>query len=417
MKFTNWVLVMATISFAAQAVAEDGRLRRQTMLAQNETLSPDIADSNKQGVIILNTNTNSNTSANIAPAQPAAVEQPATVVEAQPVLESKAEAMRKARQDAEVQTEQKIVEKLEESRLREEQERANRLFGNKFDAPQEQQPQPVVAPVVVPAATATTVVTPDPVPAKAVVAEEKEESKEPVEAKATNVHIEKIEIVQPEQIQSKTPPPQIESVTPVAPVAVSKAEVEEDDQKEEVKGSKYYVSGSLGAMTYDASNVKENFGGGVSVGTIVNDRAAIEIGFLYSNHYIDTFWNPGIYRELDQYDIGINAKYYLLTTRIRPYVGAGVSYIVREYNDRVVPNFAPPTNVSSEQTESVNLGLAVGADFIVNEMFAIGGGLDYSTNMMNRNDFNFANYGLPENTKALEEIDFFTVKVNAKLMF
>ncbi len=57
--------------------------------------------------------------------------QPVVHVTDSPISKTYATELRKSRQDAEVQTEQKIVEKLESARLRDEQERYNRLFGNK----------------------------------------------------------------------------------------------------------------------------------------------------------------------------------------------------------------------------------------------------------------------------------------------
>ena len=113
MRFSKQVAILAIIALAV------------TANAQNEGTLRTIDESQAtQGVVIMNSNSNSNTAAAVAP-----VQQPTTIVEAQPVQESRAELMRKARQNAEVSTEQKIVEKLEESRLREEQQprRAERL--------------------------------------------------------------------------------------------------------------------------------------------------------------------------------------------------------------------------------------------------------------------------------------------------
>lgn len=390
MKFNTLVAMIAIISMAGQANAQsDGTLRR--VIAENESVNAETAGESqtKQGVIILNTTT----------VTPAPVQQPATVVEAAPASESKAEQLRKARVGAEVSTEQKIVEKLEESRLKEEQERADRLFGNKFEAPAAAaaaQPQPTVV-----------------VPAE--------------KAQPTQVTIEKVEIVQP--AQSQLPPPEIQSIKEVKEES-SQAEGKSslsliEEEKAPVKERQIYVSGSLGGVNYDASNVKGNFGGGFAIGMLMEERVAVEANFLYSNHFIDTFWNPGIYRELDQYDVGINAKYFLLTTRLQPYIGAGASYITRQYKQRVVTTnvINGTTTVANgpqeDQTEAINLNLMVGADFKATENLRIGGGLDYSTNIMNRNEFEFANYysQLPENTKALEEIDFWTLKVNATLTF
>ena len=57
--------------------------------------------------------------------------QPPVKVKGIPVSKTYATELQKSRQDAEIQTEQKIVEKLEANRLRDEQERFNRLFGSK----------------------------------------------------------------------------------------------------------------------------------------------------------------------------------------------------------------------------------------------------------------------------------------------
>ena len=57
-------------------------------------------------------------------------QQPVTEVEASPLSESRAEMLRKARRQTEVQTEQKIVEKLEASRLADEKKRAKKLYVN-----------------------------------------------------------------------------------------------------------------------------------------------------------------------------------------------------------------------------------------------------------------------------------------------
>ncbi len=382
MKFKTVIAILATISLAQTVQANangNGTLRR--IVAQNE--QPAYGAVETQVIV-------TQQPAQVVEATPVQ-QQPATVVEAAPVLESKAEAMRKARQNAEIQTEQMIVEKLEEARLREEQERAQRLFGNKFESPAQQQPQQQV-------------VTPAPVQT-VVVPEEK-----PAPAQVT---IEKVEIVQPQ------PAPVVAEEE--APKSKLSAKSLIDEEEEESFSQRWYISGTLGGLNYDASNVKTNMGGGFAIGVLVNERTAVEGSFIYSNHYIDTFWNPGIYRELDQYDIGLNAKYYILTQRVRPYIGAGMSYISRQYHSRLVPNSiifntAAP---SSEETEAINLNLMAGADFIVSDTISIGAGIDYSTNVMNRNEFDFSNYytTLPENTKALEEIDFYMLKVTAKMTF
>lgn len=400
MKFNKLVAVLAVISLAVQANAQDGMLRRQ--VAQNDGI-------NAESTSIT---TNVNVSAP-ATAASSAAQQPATVVEAQPVVESKAEQLRKARVGAEISTEQKIVEKLEESRLREEQERADRLFGTKLDAQQSKALEDA-------AANGGGKLAPAPVVA-------------PVQAAPTQVTIEKVEIIQP-AAPAPIAAPEIKSVevvkeepvvekAVVAPAPVeAKSVVSAQAEEPAVKKNQLYVQGTLGVVNYDASNVKSNFGGGFAVGLITNERVAIEGSFLYSNHYIDTFWNPGIYRELDQYDVGVNAKYYLINERIKPYIGAGLSYITRNYSQRIVTSNGYQTTTvagpSEDQTTAINGALLLGADFKVNDLIMVGAGFDYSTNLSNTNSFNFNNYGvLPENTKALEEINFWTLKATASMTF
>lgn len=377
MKFNNLVAIVAILSMASNAYAySEGTLR------DSEATS---------GVVILNTNTNSNSNSNSA----AAIAQPTTVVEAAPAVDSKAELMRKARQSAEIQTEQKIVEKLEESRLREEQQRAERLFGNKLD------PQPEAAAPAA-AATATAVATPNGAAATATAVT----TLEPVKEEKPQVVIEKVEIIQPK-----------EDVAPVMPVSESKMEVEE---AKEHSHDRIYVSGIAGAPMYNASNVKSNYALGAAVGQFIGANIGVEGTFLYSNHSVDTYWVAPIYKDLDQYDVSASARYYFLTNRVKPYAGASVTYIYRKYDDRVRYNQAWYVNPNSETEEShaVNLGLMLGLDFALNEHLMIGGGMDWNFNMMNKNNFDSSNYGnTVANSKPLEEIDYSTFKLNLKYVF
>ncbi len=393
MKFSQLVAVLALLSFAAQSNANtDGSLRRSgqtdTAWVQSEDLS-EVQQQPTQGVVILNTNSNA-TQATV---------QPVTVVEAAPVQDSRAEAMRKARQNAEVQTEQKIVEKLEEDRLREEQERANRLFGSAL-APQPQQvqqQQPVQTIQAVPVQTV-------PAEPEAMVVEDKPQVQQPAQ-----VNIEKIEIIQPAAVTAEK--------EEVAPSAAQSSMVMPEAKQE--SDSRFYIGGIMGGSSYDASNVKSNYALGVSVGSLVNNRWGIEGSFLYSNHYIDTFWKPNLYSELDQYEFQASAKYYILSGTIKPYIGGSAAYIYRKYNNRVRNNAAWTANPNDEsaETHAMNVGLMAGADFMLSDSILIGGGLDWSRNFANNNGLEFKSYGLPDNTKAIEEIDFYTFKVSAKYLF
>ncbi|MBX3022371.1 MAG: porin family protein [Bdellovibrionales bacterium] len=355
MKFTMIVAVIATLSMAAQA-------------------------QNAQPTVVLIP------ASQVQTQQPAVQAQPATVVEAAPVSESKADVMRKARQNQELQTEQKIVEKLEESRLKEEQQRAERLFGDKLN---DSAPAATVAPVAQPVAPAPQPVQPQ------------------------QVTIEKIEIVQP-----ATPVVEEKPAVVAEPVTESKLDVSEE--QESVFARKFFVGGVLAAPSYSAANLKTNYGVGVTVGTQLDPNWAIEGMFLYSNHVVDTFWDYNLYRDMDQYDFQASAKYYILTGKLKPYLGASASYVLRQYTERLKNNsfysYAQDKSESAD-THSVNVGLVAGVDFEVSDSITLGAGIDYNTPVMKKHDFNFRNYNLPENTKPVEEFDYTTIKVNARMTF
>ena len=73
--------------------------------------------------------------------------QPTTVIESTPLVESRAERIRRERQEVELATEQRIVERLEQSRIEDEKRRMENLFGDRINQQPVQQAQPVVVPV------------------------------------------------------------------------------------------------------------------------------------------------------------------------------------------------------------------------------------------------------------------------------
>lgn len=379
MKFNVLVAIFAIAGLAGQANAySDGTLRTATQVAQNDTEV--VTESQPaQGVVILNSNSNTAATSTTQ----ATVQQPVTVVEAAPVSESKAESMRKARQGEEVKTEQKIVEKLEESRLKEEQQRAERLFGNKLEAA----PAAAVAAPIAPALIA-----------------------EPKEEKATQVTIEKVEIIQPAPILK-------EEKIEAAPIS-SKMEIKE--AKEEGK-DKFFVGAMLAAPNYNTKNVKTNYGLGASVGINLKSNWSVEASFLYSNHTVDSYWNYQLFRDLDQYDISGSAKYYILSGRLKPYVGGSVTYVYRKYQDRVYDVYGGGGSAAlgwnDQETHAVNAGLLGGVDFMISESIMIGGGLDYNFNVMNKTEFPYQQYGMAGGTRPLEEVDYYTLKISAKMTF
>lgn len=409
MKFSNIVLLTATVVMASQSRAQEGKAVTDTV--------------NAPGVVILNNNNNNNTNSNAATGAAAAVSQPTTVVESTPAKDSKAESLRKARQDAEIQTEQKVVEKLEESRFKDEQNRAERLFGDKLEtnegggvstnantntninvnnnsnsasatvvAPVIQTVQPTVAPVVAPVVAPTT-----PVVAPVVTT-----------LPAPTLHVETIEVTAPKEER------------PVAPIATSILGIGKPGHliRDEIRS---YVSLGVGSSNYNASNVDSSYSMGVTVGKKVPGRFALEGIFNYSNHNIDTYWQGFLYRELDQYDGGVGVKYFFMDTVWKPYVGGQVIYSYRLYTDRNLEKcgfygYCNPS-LSEEVTHALNLGPSIGVNVAVSPSFQLGADFKYNFNFVNKRDINYAEYGVPTGTRPLEEISFYTFQITGLFLF
>lgn len=388
MKFTKLVAAIACLLLAATANAGDGTLRRD--LAQNTDESVEqLNTKSKSESVNININTPANQpqiqgqAAQTPGSQAQPVAQPATTVEAQPAEESRAEMLRKERQKAEIGTEQKIVEKLEESRLQEEKARADRLFGNKLD------PQPVQP--------AQQQAAPPPVPAPAVVQDQKRAQ--------PNVTIEKVEIVQPEK--------EVVKEAPAPAPAIEQAEVKPEQAPP--SSTNWYASALIGNLSYDASNVKTNYGLGVAVGALMNDKLGLELQYVYSNSTIADAEQAAVFHTLDQYDLNGVAKYYFLSGKLKPYAGGVVSYITRKYTDRTV--YMPQFASTNETTNAVNLGVTGGVDFALSDSFLIGLGATYSFNVMTMGDINYASYGQPAGMQELEKISYWDAMLTGKFLF
>lgn len=410
MRFHKLVIVFAIVSLSAQAHAASKKALRRAQTQE------DTVESTGQGEQIVESEETTNTKkVKTVTAQV----QPTLVVEAQPISDSKADSLRKARESEELNTEQRIVEKLEESRLREERERAQRLFGprledkEKKDADNDQQkaaPQVIVVPAT----------------------ELSKDKAEKTDKAPTQVTIEKIEIIQPAAPQQQQQQAPVAPVVEQAPVPVVDQKSKQPDQaaemmaaepvKEDAEKSeldKIYVGAILAAPNYQVSNVRSNYGLGVSVSKYLDPHWVVEGNFLFSNHTINTFWNYGIYTNMDQYDLQIAPKYVFIFGKLRPYVGVSGTFIYRKYQDRVDNGYYwnMNSNNSSDSTTAFDIGVLGGVDFEVSRNFIIGAGIDYNHPIMDKTNFNSTYQLLPADTKPLEQFDYMTFKLTAKMSF
>lgn len=319
--------------------------------------------------------------------------QPTTTVEASPLTESRAAQLRKAREAAEVSTEQRIVEKLEQARLKDEERRAQRLFGGKFEdkgeteekphhqeQPMHQYPQHVQY------------VTPQPVHVVATPEmHAPEEDKETLKSEIVNT------------------------------VKQDLQREKEAQKKKSAQPEKYYVAGQVGVAEYpDASNVDGNVSTGFSVGSRLDNRVIVEGTFIYSNFYIDrNYWFSSypVYRELDQYNIAIATKYALLPGKISPIVGAVGSYTRRDYKQEKYRRFSS-NRISNAKTDAFDVGFLVGMDVGLTDNLSIGADLTYFYNIANRSDAEYLspNYRTSYSSP-VEELEYYVFSVSGRISF
>lgn len=279
--------------------------------------------------------------------------QPTTYVEASPLTESRADQIRRSRQDVEVQTEQRIVEKLEQSRIEDEKRRASVLFGDKFS---QLENNGGYSPTTSPAAAQPVVVQAQPVQ---VMAEPRENTRDIIREELS---------------------------------AALKAEEAAAVQPIETK----YVAGILGVGDYpDTRNVKGNYAVGVAFGNKV-DGFIMEGAFTYSNYTVDTSAlgaqaygynaynayqvNPYAFSapasvETNQYAGSMAAKVQFFNGIVKPVLGGLVQYSYRTFN---WSNGAYNNTVSGTQTansHAIDFGAIIGMDLDVSQKYSLG--LDY----------------------------------------
>ena len=309
--------------------------------------------------------------------------QPVSIIESSPLVESKAEMMRKSRQDAEISTEQKIVEKLEASRLEDERRRADALFGNKLQ-------------------TATV-----------------------ISAENSNVSVQT-------QQQAVAQP-----IVTQAPVVVVPAEPKEDMRgmiREELRAkaddesamkptSIKYFSGIAGISDYaDVSNVRGNYTLGAAFGTKF-DYMIIEGSFLVSSfdvEQVDQSYNPNYPKLIDttQYQGAISAKYQLMSGLVRPVLGGIGAYSYRQYKWKDVNYGGVMYRGSSSDSHAIDLGVTAGVDLEFSNDFALGFEYRYMFNLSSRtNNQGVYTTGLQSSGTPLEKLSYYTLGLAAKVNF
>lgn len=316
---------------------------------------------------------------------PAVQKQPETTVESSPLSNSRADAIRRGRQEEELRTESRIVEKLEQSRMEDEKKRAAVLFGDKFDTLQNQQAQPVQVQQVQPA---------------------------PVQAPSSQV--------QPQPIIIN----QNETLTRDAVREEVRAALTEDEKAIEPSLEQKYFTANAGIGQYpDIESIKGNYALGAGFGTRF-DYFLVEGSFMYSNytvnaHYADVYGRSNdIYGrpyiaefDMNQYQGMLSTKYQLIGGFVRPVVGGLVSYSYRQY---VANNNTTFGTAGTEfgTSHAIDLGIIAGVDLEFNAKMSAGVDLKYMFNLSSKRSGQTAAGSTP-----VEELQYFTTGLFARVNF
>lgn len=284
--------------------------------------------------------------------------QPTTVIESTPLVESKAERIRRERQEVELATEQRIVERLEQSRIEDEKRRMENLFGDRMNQLQNSAP----------AAVAPT------------------------------------------------------SVVPVQQVVVAPANLGEATASSEEPRLSTYLGLLAGIPGYsDVSNIRSNYSAGFVVGREVSTSLNVEAGFQMANYeisqrdgayYFGTFY-PRL-TNMDQYQFMVALKgVFMEDSMFRPNAGFSLAFSQRNYRDT---RLSIANNVADSQ--SLDLGLNAGFDLDLTSKFALGMDIRYLWNLTTRSstDNIFRPFGL-QNSNPLERLQTYQLLLAGKYFF
>lgn len=320
--------------------------------------------------------------------------QPTTVIEAQPLTESRAELIRKARQDSELHTEQKIVEKLESSRLEDEKRRADILFGDKFSHLNESNnaQNGTVNVIQQQSAAARDVVTPVQVTSPSidkVLDEENELNQGYRKGKNNFGHSSKV-------IFSND---------------------FDSDSNNSTNDSQSYFSALIGTSEFNkASNVQGLFATGFGLGVAYQSRLLVEADFIYSQFER----NYPQLTTIDQYTVMAQLKYQILSELIRPVVGAALSYSYRTFDDSFQsfnnPYYYNNNNADyNTSSNTLDTGLLAGIDVAPNDSFSIGVEYRYMWNLTHKTNGYYPTFY--SNQQSIDNLNYYILSLNTKFMF
>lgn len=297
--------------------------------------------------------------------------------------------LRKERFKTERGTESTLLDRLELSRIEDEQDRADRLFGDRFSRPN---PKVEVSPRAV---------TP------------------------------KVEII----IENDGVADEVSSATELE----SRYQVRKRAPRA-TGPSNVYGGVQFGKLSYDAKDIDTNTSLGATIGIQTASNLALEASFIYAeselksngyNRWVRNSNSFGDY-DLEQWSILLAAKYQIAVGQFSPYAGVLLGYTNRDYSDQYnssYDRYSYGNNDYSESSKSYDYGLTFGADFRLSSSVSVG--LDYkyitsfSHDQDDNNDFrsnrnsgyNRYNYNSYKKSEPLEDISYNMLSLSAKILF
>lgn len=280
----------------------------------------------------------------------------------------RANEIRSNRKNMEVGTEQKMIEKIEWSRIEDEKDRADRLFGNRLEKRKQHD-------------------------------DHRDEYKQ-----------EKVVVIQQAPVQQEV--------------------VVEKETPSQFWGSETYISPMAGSASYNsADNVRGDMSLGVALGTRMESGVSVEGDFIYSSYEMDDYnvismnGQPGL-KDVNQYNFVLGVKYnFDLGGRISPFIGAFGGYTFRDYQEKRVGD-------GSADSNAFDAGLGAGLDIKVAQNFSIGAEYrimrnitydrsDEGNNQVQQQQVqqNFPQQTAGKNLTPLEEIGYQMFLVNGKFTF
>ncbi len=286
---------------------------------------------------------------------------------------SRAEELKKYRKRAEVETELKATEKIEESRLKDEQKRNDVLFGDRFKALDNNENTNVNA--------------------------------------NTNTNQVPIQVIAPAPV---TPSLSREDVKEEVKSVLSEKEALDAQQKKSKHSTSYFI-GMVGLSEYPkADNVQGNGVFGIGLGVEAQEKILVEGVFQYASYKSNYIW----LKDIEEYSAIGAVKAQFSKGTVRPIAGGLVAYSYRTYTDTYSNYQNPYAYQSTTQTHvsAFDIGLLGGAQFVISDDFIIGGEFRYLWNLTSKTDGAYYPAFFP-NSEPLDNMSHYSFLLTGRFNF